>query len=169
MRLRWGNCGLDILKSRFNSIQKLCSYKDYHKVEIYLITGDCEFTQELATQGIVKDSTQETIESTVSEEDAIAIANTPNLFNPKTIIFKDKATDSFSKTFLSYLSKANINSKIIFIIPRCDKRTALGKWLYQNAQIIECNQISQWDIQAQHTQATYLSKRVDCIPLTTKV
>ncbi|MGB3653753.1 MAG: hypothetical protein WBA41_21410 [Rivularia sp. (in: cyanobacteria)] len=132
-------------------------------MEIYLITGDCEFAQELAIQDIAKDSTKEIIESSISEEDAIAIANTPNLFNSKTIIFKDKATNSFGKTFVSYLSKANINSKLVFIISRCDKRTALGKWLYQNAQIIECKQISQWDIQAQYTQATYLSKRVSCI------
>lgn len=132
-------------------------------MEIYLITGDCEFAQELAIQDIAKDSTKEIIESNISEEDALAIANTPSLFNSKITIFKDKATNSFGKTFLSYLSKANINSKLIFIIPKCDKRTALGKWLYQNAQIIECNQISQWDIQAQHTQATYLSKRIGCI------
>ena len=70
-------------------------------MEIYIITGDCEFTQKLTIQDITKDSAQEIIESTISEEDAIAIANTPNLFNSKTIIFKDKATNSFSKTFVS--------------------------------------------------------------------
>ena len=132
-------------------------------MEIYLITGDCEFTQQLTIQDIAKNSTQEIIESSVSVQDAIAIASTPNLFYPKTVIFKDKATLNFGKTFISYLSKNNTKSKLIFIIPKCDKRTALGKWLYNNAQIIECNQISQWDIQAQHNQAIYLSKRISCI------
>lgn len=131
-------------------------------MEIYLITGDCEFTQELAIQDIVKDSNKEIIESAISEEEAIAIGSTPDLFNSKITIFKGRATLNFGKAFLSYLS-TNVNSKIIFVIPRCDKRTALGKWLYQNAQIIECNQISQWNIQAQSTQATYLSKRIGCI------
>ncbi|MEO1375028.1 MAG: DNA polymerase III subunit delta [Cyanobacteria bacterium J06635_10] len=133
------------------------------KNQIYLITGDCEFTQQLAIQDIVKDSAQEIIESAISEEDAIAIASIPNLFNSKTVIFKNKATSSFSKTFVSYLSKKNTKSKLIFVIPKCDKRTTLRKWLYQNAQIIECNQISQWDTQAQENQAIYLSKRVGCI------
>lgn len=132
-------------------------------METYLITGDSEFTQELAIQDISDGSTQEIIELIISDEDAIAIASTPNLFNSKTIIFKDKATTNLGKVFVSYLSKANINSKLIFIIPRCDKRTALTKWLHKNAQIIECSQISQWDIQAQHTQAIYLSKRIGCI------
>ena len=151
-----------VKKSRCNSIRKFCSYTII-QVEIYLITGDCEFTQELAIQDIAKDSAQETIESTISEEDAIAIANTPSLFNSKITIFKELATTSFGKTFVSYLKIAKTNSKLIFIIPRCDRRTTLGKWLYQNAQIIECNQISQWDTQAQHNQAIYLSKRVGCI------
>lgn len=131
-------------------------------MEIYLITGDCEFTQELAIQDIVKDSNKEIIESAISEEEAIAIGSTPDLFNSKITIFKGRATLNFGKAFLSYLS-TNVNSKLIFVIPRCDKRTALGKWLYNNAQVIECSQISQWDIQAQRTQATYLSKRIGCI------
>ncbi|MEO1430815.1 MAG: DNA polymerase III subunit delta [Cyanobacteria bacterium J06633_8] len=131
------------------------------KNQIYLITGDCEFTQELAIQDIVKDSTQEIIESAISEEDAIAIASTPNLFTSKVTIFRDKATASLGKNFISYLSKTS--TKLVFIIPRCNKRTPLEKWLYKNAQVIERNQISQWDIQAQHTQATYLSKRIGCV------
>lgn len=132
-------------------------------MEIHLITGDCEFTQQLAIQDIAKDSTQEIIKSAVFEQDAIAIASTPILFNSKVTIFKNKAIKSLDKTFVSFLSKTNSNSKVIFVIPWCDKRTALGKWLYKNAQVVECNQISQWDTQAQNTQATYLSKRVGCI------
>lgn len=130
-------------------------------MEIYLITGNCEFTQQLAIQDIVKDSTQEIIESAITEEDAIAIIGTPNLFTSKVTIFKDKTINNFGKTFISYLSKAS--TKIVFIIPKCDKRTTLRKWLYKNAQVIECNKISQWDIQAQHNQAIYLSKRISCV------
>ncbi|MEM7552485.1 MAG: DNA polymerase III subunit delta [Cyanobacteria bacterium P01_A01_bin.84] len=126
-----------------------------------MITGDCEFSQQLAIKDIVKDSTLEIIESTISEEDAITTINTPNLFTSKVTIFKDKTINSLGKIFIPYLCKTN--NKIVFIIPKCDKRTALGKWLYQNAQVKECNQISQWDTQAQHTQAIYLSKRIGFI------
>ena len=131
-------------------------------MKIYLITGDCDFTAELEIKAIIQDSAKEVIEDSVSENEAIATISTPSLFEGnKVFIFKgSKALENLSQLFIYHLIK--IKYPVIFVVPKYDKRTVLGKWLYKNAQIKECNQISQWDTQSQYLQAVYFSKLISC-------
>ncbi|MEO0969958.1 MAG: hypothetical protein AAFX80_16915, partial [Cyanobacteria bacterium J06639_18] len=104
-------------------------------MKIYLITGDCDFTAELEIKAIIQDSTKEVIEDSVSENEAIATISTPSLFEGnKVFIFKgSKALENLGQPFIYHLIK--IKYPVIFVAPKYDKRTVLGKWLYKNAQI----------------------------------